>query len=267
MQWDIMRRAFGSDGSTLVLIGDPKQAIYAFRGADVFSYLGAADEASTKATLGTNWRSDQGLIDAYDALFSGSQLGHAGIGYRKVVAAASERRVPSDRCAGRPVTHPGRRPQRRRVDREGLCPAQSHADVGGTGSRGGGGDAPRLGRRGAPVRRIRAEGRPGRRGRARTHQRPGAAGLRSLAERGGPGGDQRLGQRVRHGACRRVAAPARCARATHGAGQGGIGGADRFHRLASRRDRDNRCRRVGGPALVAAPMVGHPPAPRGRRSL
>ena len=41
VQWDIMRRAFGvGDGSTLVLIGDPKQAIYAFRGADVFSYLG-----------------------------------------------------------------------------------------------------------------------------------------------------------------------------------------------------------------------------------
>ncbi|MGO8861874.1 MAG: UvrD-helicase domain-containing protein [Acidimicrobiales bacterium] len=87
VQWDIMRRAFGSDGSTLVLIGDPKQAIYAFRGADVFSYLGAAGEASVRATLGTNWRSDQGLIDAYDALFSGAQLGHSGIGYRTVVAA------------------------------------------------------------------------------------------------------------------------------------------------------------------------------------
>jgi exodeoxyribonuclease V beta subunit len=89
VQWDIMRRAFGSGGSTLVLIGDPKQAIYAFRGADVFSYLGAAADASTRATLGTNWRSDQGLIDAYDALFSGAQLGHSGIGYRKVVAAPS----------------------------------------------------------------------------------------------------------------------------------------------------------------------------------
>ncbi len=87
VQWDIMHRAFGSGGSTLVLIGDPKQAIYAFRGADVYSYLGAAAEASTRATLGTNWRSDQGLIDAYDALFSGAQLGHSGIGYRKVVAA------------------------------------------------------------------------------------------------------------------------------------------------------------------------------------
>ena len=39
IQWDIMRRAFGEGGGTLVLIGDPKQAIYAFRGADVQAYL------------------------------------------------------------------------------------------------------------------------------------------------------------------------------------------------------------------------------------
>ncbi len=88
VQWDIIRRVFGSGGSTLVLIGDPKQAIYAFRGADVYSYLAAAKEAATKATLVTNWRSDQGLVDAYDALFAGSQLGHEGIAYRTVRAAA-----------------------------------------------------------------------------------------------------------------------------------------------------------------------------------
>ena len=46
-----MRRAFG-DAGALVLIGDPKQAIYAFRGADVFAYLEAAQAAGTRATLG-----------------------------------------------------------------------------------------------------------------------------------------------------------------------------------------------------------------------
>ena len=39
-------RAFGDGGATLVLIGDPKQAIYAFRGADVYSYLEAAEAAA-----------------------------------------------------------------------------------------------------------------------------------------------------------------------------------------------------------------------------
>jgi exodeoxyribonuclease V beta subunit len=87
IQWDIVRRAFGT--GTLVLIGDPKQAIYAFRGADVFAYLDAASEATTQATLEINWRSDQGLIDAYDALFGGARLGHEGIAYRTVRATES----------------------------------------------------------------------------------------------------------------------------------------------------------------------------------
>ena len=41
VQWEIMHRAFGHRPATLVLIGDPKQAIYAFRGADVHAYLDA----------------------------------------------------------------------------------------------------------------------------------------------------------------------------------------------------------------------------------
>jgi exodeoxyribonuclease V beta subunit len=90
VQWNIMRRAFGE--GTLVLIGDPKQAIYAFRGADVFAYLDAAREAATQATLEVNWRSDQGLIDAYDALFGGAKLGHEGIVYRRVRATEDNQR-------------------------------------------------------------------------------------------------------------------------------------------------------------------------------
>jgi exodeoxyribonuclease V beta subunit len=91
VQWDIMRRAFGDTGATLILIGDPKQAIYAFRGADVYAYLEAARQAAAQPTLEVNWRSDQGLIDAYDALLGGVRLGHAGIVYRRVRAAAAHR--------------------------------------------------------------------------------------------------------------------------------------------------------------------------------
>ena len=53
IQWEILRRAFHGH-STLILIGDPKQAIYAFRGADVFSYLDAVQQADQVRTLGTN---------------------------------------------------------------------------------------------------------------------------------------------------------------------------------------------------------------------
>jgi exodeoxyribonuclease V beta subunit len=105
-QWDIMRCAFGKGPAhpvTLVLIADPKQAIYAFRGADVYAYLEAARAADTRATLGVNWRSDQGLIDAHDALLSGVKLGHEGIAYRQVRAAAAHR---TPRLQGAPVPAP-----------------------------------------------------------------------------------------------------------------------------------------------------------------
>ncbi len=61
IQWEILRRAFHGH-VTLILIGDPKQAIYAFRGADVFSYLDAVQEADSVRTLATNWRSDAALV-------------------------------------------------------------------------------------------------------------------------------------------------------------------------------------------------------------
>ena len=96
VQWEIMRRAFAEPGSTLVLIGDPKQAIYSFRGADVYAYLDAAQMAGAQATLEVNRRSDQGLLDAFDALFAGARLGHEGIVYRDVRAAPANaaRRMP-----------------------------------------------------------------------------------------------------------------------------------------------------------------------------
>ncbi|MEJ7894504.1 MAG: UvrD-helicase domain-containing protein [Solirubrobacteraceae bacterium] len=93
VQWSIMRRAFAHPGGTLVLIGDPKQAIYAFRGADVYAYLEAAAAAGIGATLSVNWRSDQRLLTAYDQLFGSAQLGHPGIVYRPV-RATGEHQAP-----------------------------------------------------------------------------------------------------------------------------------------------------------------------------
>jgi exodeoxyribonuclease V beta subunit len=112
VQWDIMRRAFGEGGATLVLIGDPKQAIYAFRGADVYAYLEAAGTAGARATLQVNWRSDQALIDAYDTIFGGARLGHEGIVYRQVRASHANQ---APRLSGAPECAPLRV---RVVDRE-----------------------------------------------------------------------------------------------------------------------------------------------------
>ena len=99
VQWDIMHRAFGEGGATLVLIGDPKQAIYAFRGADVHAYLQARDEVQSEWTLDVNWRSDQGLLEAYDALFGDAQLGYAGIAYRRIRAAEANQQQRLVGCA------------------------------------------------------------------------------------------------------------------------------------------------------------------------
>ncbi|MDT8427312.1 MAG: exodeoxyribonuclease V subunit beta [Pseudomonadales bacterium] len=55
---------------SLLMIGDPKQAIYSFRGGDIFTYMQARkDVAAHRYTLDTNWRSTPGLVDAVNAIF------------------------------------------------------------------------------------------------------------------------------------------------------------------------------------------------------
>ena len=76
LQWEIFSRIFtGEDSSrALVAVGDPKQAIYRFRGADVQAYLSVRDDANMR-TLRQNWRSDSGLIDALNVVFDQWQFG------------------------------------------------------------------------------------------------------------------------------------------------------------------------------------------------
>ncbi|WP_200941784.1 UvrD-helicase domain-containing protein [Angustibacter sp. Root456] len=91
-QWDILRAAFHTH-RTLVLIGDPKQAIYAFRGGDVVAYLSARRVADTTATLGRSWRSDEPLLRGLDHLLRGAALGDDEILVRPVEAAHTGRRL------------------------------------------------------------------------------------------------------------------------------------------------------------------------------
>jgi len=96
VQWDILRRAFHGH-VTLVLIGDPKQAVYAFRGAEVLSYLEAVRAADQTRTLGINWRSDAGLLRALHHLYGGASLGHPQIAVRAVEAAQQRSRLSTGR--------------------------------------------------------------------------------------------------------------------------------------------------------------------------
>ena len=70
VQFAIFQMVFGKGAHPLFLIGDPKQAIYSFRGADIFAYMKAAADIPGKYTIAENWRSEPGLIGAVNTLFS-----------------------------------------------------------------------------------------------------------------------------------------------------------------------------------------------------
>jgi exodeoxyribonuclease V beta subunit len=57
------------------MIGDPKQAIYGFRGGDIAAYLTARGSAVTSRAMDTNFRSTQALVDALNALYGASDGG------------------------------------------------------------------------------------------------------------------------------------------------------------------------------------------------
>ena len=104
VQWRVIDHAFtkaSSGASTLVLIGDPKQAIYAFRGGDIHTYLHAADCAGQKQTMGTNWRSDGALVARLQAVLRGTELGDP-----RIVVHDVDPRHPGTRLAGAPSDDP-----------------------------------------------------------------------------------------------------------------------------------------------------------------
>ena len=72
-QWDIFSRLFGPLSRTgrhlLLMVGDPKQSIYGFRGADVRTYCKAIREADEVVTLPDNYRSSPRMVDAFNAVF------------------------------------------------------------------------------------------------------------------------------------------------------------------------------------------------------
>lgn len=118
VQWEIFSTLFGSGTSssapsaaskkqtcTLVLVGDPKQAIYSFRGGDVYTYLAATGEASEVLRLGTNQRSDAAAVQAMNALGQQQCFGESQIAYQQVessprharrtlISSESERTLP-----------------------------------------------------------------------------------------------------------------------------------------------------------------------------
>ena len=71
-QYEIFERLyFSQDNLSLTMIGDPKQAIYSFRGGDIFTYMKARNAPEVGLwSLKTNWRSQSDLIKAVNAFFT-----------------------------------------------------------------------------------------------------------------------------------------------------------------------------------------------------
>jgi len=97
LQWEFLHAIFPPDGPPgadarkarpLIAVGDPKQAIYGFRGADVTAYLRFAQQgpAASQRTLTTNHRSDGPLVAGLNHLMAGARFG-PDIAYREVTAA------------------------------------------------------------------------------------------------------------------------------------------------------------------------------------
>jgi exodeoxyribonuclease V beta subunit len=86
-QWSVLQAAFLGH-RRLMLIGDPKQAIYAFRGADVHVYTQAAGtvDGDRRRTMSINYRSDQRVLDALNMLWrpGSDAFDAAGFDYVKV---------------------------------------------------------------------------------------------------------------------------------------------------------------------------------------
>jgi len=113
VQWDIFEHGWLGDGNNvyLYLVGDPKQSIYGFRGADVYVSARAQEviRPERRVTLDVNWRSDQRYLEALNRLYLAAEPGgelpakdHEVFGFREDFVSFHPARVP-----------PGKVPERR----------------------------------------------------------------------------------------------------------------------------------------------------------
>jgi exodeoxyribonuclease V beta subunit len=86
LQWGIFRSAFVHPDATVVVVGDPKQAIYRFRSADIAAYVAAVGSADERRNLPVNRRSDPALLDALGVVFHEASFGGEAIRFSPVGA-------------------------------------------------------------------------------------------------------------------------------------------------------------------------------------
>ncbi|MGB7480417.1 MAG: UvrD-helicase domain-containing protein, partial [Burkholderiaceae bacterium] len=99
LQFGVFDAIYGDSDAPLFLVGDPKQAIYSFRNADLHTYLQAKRRAGAIHTLAANQRSSAGLIAGLNALFSANPVAFMldGLDYQQVRCGAKPRTEFVDR--------------------------------------------------------------------------------------------------------------------------------------------------------------------------
>jgi exodeoxyribonuclease V beta subunit len=107
-QWQIFSQVFTpaakDSDRVLIMVGDPKQAIYRFRGADVSAYVNAVNAPGiTRHDMTVNWRSDADLITALNTLFEGADFGRQQIPYIPV--------QPREKAPDRALSLSGKKPK------------------------------------------------------------------------------------------------------------------------------------------------------------
>ena len=109
LQYRIFSRSWQQRGkdNCLLFIGDPKQAIYQFRGADIYTYINAGKVADEKYSLSVNWRSTEPMVAAINHLFGQKNIfGDDNIGYtRNQPAARAEHMSVNINGASPPPCH------------------------------------------------------------------------------------------------------------------------------------------------------------------
>ncbi len=103
LQFAIFKAIYGDADAPLFLVGDPKQAIYSFRNADLHTYLQARSQARAEYTLTDNQRASATLIDALNGLFGTNARAFMldGLDYRHVGLGAKPRPPFVDRTIPR----------------------------------------------------------------------------------------------------------------------------------------------------------------------
>jgi len=89
IQWSLIKKFFNTKNHSLLCVGDPKQAIYKFRGGDIETYLDARSNAIEVFSLTDNYRSSKKLIDVLNKLYKNG-LKQSKLNYRKLTSRINE---------------------------------------------------------------------------------------------------------------------------------------------------------------------------------